>query len=389
MRWTLTVVALLVGLLVVLGGCDSRPKVATVGGKTTVSSGRIRERGPRLELARPPSDHLVVLAAGDVGLGRGVGTRILGSAAYDPFEYVRSFFATADLVLANLESQLSDQGGQTVHPRNYLVFTGPPTGAALLAQAGFSYVSVANNHAWDYGQQAFFETLDHLDAAQVAYSGGSRVPAERFAPAVLRRGNWSVAVFAATHIWNQPPYREHPGRNYVAWAHHGAFAGPLAQARRDHDVVLMSYHGGGEYIDHPLPRMRRFYDQVLDSGVDAVLGHHPHVPQGVRFTNGRPGFYSLGNLVFEPFYSEWTETGLVVRLTFERDVPGMPAVVELCPVAIGDDDRPRLLDALPRAERDHRLTAVRERLRETSHGPLTIGDPGEHGCMSVASAPAG
>jgi poly-gamma-glutamate synthesis protein (capsule biosynthesis protein) len=374
---------------VLTAACEQRLSTAEVkppeGGPVPSAT----EQARAAEVAPPPPERLVILAVGDIGLGRWVGKRILGDPQYDPFAHIAPLLQSADLVLGNLESQLSDQGGQTVHPANYLVFTGPPAGAGLLAAAGFDYVSVANNHTWDYGQKAFFETLDHLEQAKVAYSGGGRLPADRFAPAIVEHGDWSVAIFAVTHIWNQPPYNEHPGRHHVAWATHAAFAKPLEQARVEHDVVLMNYHGGGEYMSQPIPRTVRFFDQTLDSGVDAVLGHHPHVPQGIRFTNGRPGLYSLGNFVFEPFFSHWTYTGLVARLTFERDVPGMPAQVQLCPVAIGDDDRPRLFGALKASTRERRLAALRRRLRETSTGPITIGEPGEHGCMTVASAPAG
>ena len=332
-------------------------------------------------------ERLVIVAAGDVGLGRSVGQRILASAGCDPFVGVRSLLESGDLAIVNLESQLSDQGGQTVHPHNYLVFTGPPAGAPLLANGGIDYVSVANNHAWDYGKRAFFETLDHLEAAGIAYSGGSRTLTNRNQPAVLRHDGWSVAIFAVTHIWNQPPYQEHPGRHHVAWANHALLAPRLIEARQEYDVVLVSYHGGGEYIDQPLPRTRRFFDRTLDSGVDAVLGHHPHVPQGLRFTNGHPGFYSLGNLVFEPYYSPWTATGLVARLTFERAHPEGPARVEVCPVAIGQDDLPRLFTTLPAKESARRFAETRKRLRVTSTGELSIGAPDEYGCMVVTPAP--
>jgi len=370
-------------------GCERRAPASAIALPVGSSGPSPVQVASAVDSSPPPTDRLVILAVGDIGLGRWVGQRILRDSRYDPFEYVAPLIESADVVIGNLESQLSDQGGQTVHPANYLVFTGPPAGAPLLKRAGFDYVSVANNHAWDYGQGAFFETLDHLERGTIAYSGGGRLPADRFAPAIIEHGDWSVAIFAATHIWNQPPYATHPGRHHVAWANHAAFAKSLVQARIEHDVVLMSYHGGGEYLSRPIPRTVRFYDQVLDSAVDAVLGHHPHVPQGIRFVNGRPGFYSLGNFVFEPFSSEWTYTGLAARLTFERDVPGMPARVEVCPVAIGDDDRPRLFGSLEPGTRERRLDALRRRLLETSTGPIAIGEPLEHGCMTVASAPAG
>ncbi len=268
-----------------------------------------------------------------------------------------------------------------------MVFTGPGIGAQTLANTGVNVVSIANNHAWDFGKGALFETLDHLAAKQIAFAGASKQRGRFYEPAVLRIKGFSIAVFAVTQIWNQPPFRKHPGRFHVAWANLAKLKGVLVEARKKHDVVLLSYHGQGEYIEHPMPGARRFVEGAMKTGLDAVIGHHPHVPRGVAFHDGRPAFYSLGNLVFEPWISPWARVGMLVRLTFERSSPGRPSRIELCPYEIAGRDLPvpHLFKDLG-ARADTRRKELTVRLRKTSRklgSELEVGSENGAGCWPI------
>src|SRR5262245_17956592 len=135
---------------------------------------------------------LVIVAGGDVNFGRECGQEMLANPAYDPFQFVAPLWRDADLTFVNLESQLSDQKGETQSPRNRLIFTGPPGGADVLARAGIDVVSTANNHAWDYGRSALFETIDNLARAGVANVGTGKSFGDAYAPAVLNAQGYSV-----------------------------------------------------------------------------------------------------------------------------------------------------------------------------------------------------
>ncbi|GEM_PF-563099 len=331
---------------------------------------------------------LVVIAGGDVSLARELGQEILRDpGAVRPFEALEPLFRAADLRLVNLESQLSDQGAETQSPHNRLVFTGPPAGAEVLAAAGIDAVSLANNHVWDYGKRALFSTLEHLDRAGVAAVGATREPERMYEPVVLRRGDWSIALFAVTQIWNQGEFSAHDGRFHVAWARFDRLAKHLEAARRAYDVVLVSYHGGAEYLDMPMGFTKEYVDVVMRWGADAVLGHHPHVPQGIGWHRGHPVFYSLGNLVFGMHRDyEWTGMGLLARLTFERpegceDRSCQRLDVEACPYRIlGTSPEPFAgpgRAALERAFRDH-LAQVSRYV-----GGTTLGSTGEDGCFRL------
>jgi poly-gamma-glutamate synthesis protein (capsule biosynthesis protein) len=320
----------------------------------------------------------VIVAGGDVNFGRECGQAILANPAYDPFSFVRPLFQDADVTFVNLESQLSDQNGETQSPRNRLIFTGPPGGADVLARAGVDVVSTANNHAWDYGRSALFETLDNLARAGVKNAGSGRSFQEAYRPAVVDVGETSVAVFAVTHIWNQGTFAEHEGRHYVAWARLNALWPLLKKARAEHDVVLFSYHGGAEYIDTPTGGTRRFLESVMKTGfVDAVIGHHPHVPQGVAWHRKRPIFYSLGNFVFAGHdWAPSTKFGYLARLEIAED---RSLTARACPYVLeGHIPKP----VGPNGERSGEL---RDHLRSisTSVGGTSLGAPDERGCWEL------
>jgi poly-gamma-glutamate synthesis protein (capsule biosynthesis protein) len=343
-------------------------------------------RPPAVEAAEPASaqhtaeEPSVVLAAGgDVNFGRECGQAILKDTAYDPFAGLGRAWRDADARFVNLESQLSDQHGVTQSPEHRLIFTGPPGGAEVLAQAQISLLSTANNHAWDYGKSALFETLANLDRARLAHAGTGRDRQQAYQPAIVRVKGRTLALFAVTQVWNQPPFETHEGRDFVAWADLSELAPRIEQARRENDFVLVSYHGGEEYISAPVDKTRAFVSAVMALGVDAVIGHHPHVPQGVGWVGGRPVLYSLGNFVFAGHDDRpWTKHGFFARLTLKK---GQTPVLEACPIAI-DGHRPRSLTVPQDA-----LAVERFRLHligtSTSTGGSRVSAPDEHGCLRV------
>jgi poly-gamma-glutamate synthesis protein (capsule biosynthesis protein) len=322
---------------------------------------------------------IVLAAAGDVNLGRQCGQAILKDQAYDPFTGLNAAWSAADLRFINLESPLSDQNGATQAPHNRLIFTGPPGGADVLARANVSLVSTANNHAWDYGKSALFETIDNLTRAQVPFAGTGRDAEAAYRPVVVQSKGRSIALFAVTHIWNQGSFAAHEGRRYVAWADVDKLKPHIERARREQDFVIISYHGGEEYIDAPVDKARRFVKAAMALGVDAIIGHHPHVPQGIGWVAGRPVFYSLGNFVFDTISTRpWTRKSFFVRLELQK---GAPSVVSACPVLL-EGHRPRSV-----AEQDtSSMTSMRQHLINisTSVGGSKVGSPDALGCLPVA-----
>lgn len=337
-----------------------------------------------LPAAAPEPEPSIVLAmGGDVNFGRECGQYILKDGSYAPFAGLSEAWTSADARFVNLESQLSDQRGLTQSPSHRLIFTGPPGGAEVLARAGVSLVSTANNHAWDFGKSALFETIANLERAQVAFAGTGRDVEQAYEPAVLRVNDRRIAVFAVTQVWNQPPFEAHEGRDFVAWANVDRLKAGIERARRENDFVLISYHGGEEYMDAPTERTRRFAKEMMALGVDAFIGHHPHVPQGIGWVAGRPILYSLGNFVFAGHDERpWTKQSFFARLTLRR---GAQVRLSVCPYAL-DGHRPRSLDKQREA---FAIQRVRLHLinTSTSVGGSNVANADELGCLSVSEKP--
>jgi poly-gamma-glutamate capsule biosynthesis protein CapA/YwtB (metallophosphatase superfamily) len=374
----------LIALSVVAPACRER-EPTDERAKPSVTQAPPAQPAPSAPPAETRMEPLVVVAGGDVNLGRGCGQKILADPGYDPFAALAPLLGAADIAFANLESQLFDNRGETQSPDNLLIFCGPPGAAPVLARAGFDVVSTANNHAWDYGKQALFDTMTHLERAGVAYVGTSHEPRAQYEPVVLRRKGFSVALFAVTQIWNQGPLESHPAREYVANAEVAELVPRIESARREHDIVLVSYHGGSEYIDMPVQRTREFVRTVMSAGADAVLGHHPHVPHGVGWHEGRPAFYSLGNLVFSMHRDyKWTGMSFIARLTFASDGDRKrPRIerVEACPYHIVGH-RPMLFEGAVGAARRNAFR------RHLAHISVTVGgsrirEPNEDGCLPL------
>ncbi len=331
-----------------------------------------------------------MIAGGDVCFGRALGQALLRDSSYDPFASVASLFATADLRFVNLESQLSDQGGETQSPRHPLVFTGPPRGADALSRAGIEVVSAANNHMWDYGERAFFETLENLDRVGVSHAGAGKTYGKAHGPVIVEKRGLKIAVLAVTDIWNQGSLWTHRAYNFVAAADIDGLAYEVRRLRsaKKVDAVVVSYHGGAEYLEIPLARTRTIAHAAIDAGADAFIGHHPHVLQGIELWHGKPIFYSLGNFIMRPNVKHpETALGALARIELRR---GAPARFELCPVR-GEDNGLRAIPLAADEERASTEKAFVERIEKTSshfRGAPVLGPFGEDGCARLSAKEA-
>lgn len=380
--------AVALSLWALCAGCERPVSAQTVASAEPAAVAAPAPRPPPPPPAAPapaPRDRVTLLAGGDVSFGRRLGQLLLRDATHDPFASVSALLASADLRFANLECQLSDQHGETQSKTHSLVFTGPPEGAGALARGRISIVSVANNHMWDYGQSAFFETLDRLDRAGVAHAGGGRSREAAYAPVVVEHEGFRVAVLAVTDIWNQGRLSQHPARDYVAGAELDRLAAAVRAAKGDPTIgaVIVSYHGGEEHLDMPVTRTREIARAAIDAGADVFLGHHPHVIQGVELRSGRPIFYSLGNFLMGMNDSHpETAIGMLARIVLRR---GGPPSLEVCPFRMaglvpiplaGDTERP-VREALF-AQRYRRVSAY---LAEAA----SLGPFGADGCAPLRS----
>lgn len=271
--------------------------------------------------AAGPRDTLHLVAVGDINLGRRLAKEHLqrGDTLY-PFQEVADTLRTADLLFGNLESPIAPETHRLETAG--VVFTAPALAAEALRRVGFTIVSTANNHAWDGGRAAVEETMRRLTAAGVRFvgSGFGRAMAEQ--PVIVRRRGWRVAFFGVTRAWNPAPYSfySHAGADYIAWGD-STWLYPAIRALKASgrvDLIVVSVHGGKEYVATPPAYHLSFLRGLVDAGADLVLAHHPHVLQPIEWRHGHPILESLGNFVFVQDYP-WTQLSAIVRIDVAPD----------------------------------------------------------------------
>ena len=254
-----------------------------------------------------------LLLFGDVNLGRSLGQEILNGNIDYPFKNVKEMLRRTDAVFVNLESQLSDQHGETESRESNYVFCGPPQGATALKRAGITVVSTANNHAFDYSLKGLQETLRYLDSAGVRHVGTSADSVRFFSPTVVRRHGIRIGFLAYTEFVNGEGGWE--GR--ISLFDSTRARNEIRRLRRDVDFVVVSFHGGSEYGEQPRASTLRRMRSLIGAGADVVVGHHPHVPQGVEVCGRKLIFYSLGNFVFNQA-NEWGKRSFGVELRLRK-----------------------------------------------------------------------
>jgi hypothetical protein len=288
--------------------------------------------------AQAPRDTLRIIVVGDLNLARAVARNyIVPGRGAEVFASVRPELTAADLAIGNLESLILDRGAfadTALAP----AFAAPRGAAALLKDAGFAVLGNANKHAWDFGRAGLLESGAHQDSAGILHAGTGPTLDDAYRPAVVRRRGWTVAVFSVTGIFNYPDLvvQGHPAECCVAWADTMRLAAAFRAARDSGaDLVLVMLHAGREYRDVPPADVVAMARGIIRAGAAAVIGHHPHVPEGLEWVDGRPIIYSLGNFVFAQ-RRPWTRRGLAALLTVP---PQGRMTVALRPVVAGT--RPR------------------------------------------------
>lgn len=243
----------------------------------------------------------------------------------------------ADLAVANVETAVGSLGRP--QDKSY-TFQAPVSLWPALVDAGIDVVSLANNHALDFGTDALLETLDGARAAGLHVIGAGRDAAEAYAPAIIDVGTTTVAVVGLTRVMPRIEWAATPDRPGLASAYDAdAAAAAVRAAAARADRVLVVIHWGSELAPCPVDHQQQLGALLTAAGADVVVGHHPHVLQGIAGTDDSVVAYSLGNFVFYARSEEARETG-VLTVTLPPDGPPRTA---FAPARIDDTGAPQLL----------------------------------------------
>ena len=316
-----------------------------------------RAQAAPADRSRALADGTVTIAfVGDVLLAGSVGDAIAREGVHYPWALTREVFERADFVVANLETSVAHGG--TAENKQF-TFRAHPRTLEGLSAAGVDLVSLANNHSLDYGREALLETLEHLDGRGVRRVGAGADATEAYAPAIVEFGALRVGFIGVSRVY---PYASWPAtatRAGVASGYDYALDAVMAavdQALPRVDALFVLVHWGAELADEPRQIDLDFARLLLERGVTGVIGHHPHVLQGFRFSpaSGLVA-WSLGNFVFRSFREE---TRMTAVLFADVAADGRIVAARVEPMYI-DDLRPRPAGAQSAAvlQRIRRLSA--------------------------------
>jgi poly-gamma-glutamate capsule biosynthesis protein CapA/YwtB (metallophosphatase superfamily) len=274
--------------------------------------------------------------AGDTMLGRKVAERIVGEGPVSLVaDEVVAVAREADLFVLNLECCISERGTPWPDPVKPFFFRAPPAAVEVLQRLGVDCVTLANNHALDFGVEALLDTLEHLSAAGIACVGAGANRDQARAPAFLDAGGLRLAVLACS---------DHP-RDYAAGSKTPGIAYGLdwvaaAVAAAEADAVLVMPHWGPNMAAEPLPYVRHAAASYRAAGATLVAGHSAHVFHGVA-----PGIlYDLGDFLDDYAVDPKlrNDLGLLFLVTLERGAPAgleaVPLKLDFCHTRLADGD---------------------------------------------------
>ncbi len=227
---------------------------------------------------------------------------------------LRADMLTADIMLANQEFAFSERG-EPMEDKQF-TFRIAPRYARMFTDMGIDVVSLANNHALDYGQDALMDSFEALENEGIRYVGAGENYERAKKLEIMEAGGVKIGILAASRVipvteWNAGTARPGMFTTYDPTA----ILQEIEAGKKNCDVLLVYVHWGEEKAEFPEEYQVNMARQYIDAGADAVIGSHPHVMQGIEYYKDKIIAYSLGNYIF----SARTGNTAMLRLTFSED----------------------------------------------------------------------
>lgn len=284
------------------GGYKSQYDNEEIATETTIEQ-LMDDDSVKLQVAN--ENHLVMSFAGDILFDPGYSvyasyiTR--GKSINACFsEELLNKMKSADIMMLNNEFPYSDRG--TPQAEKTFTFRAPTESVHTLDELGVDLVSIANNHLYDYGEEAFLDSLDTLNGANIPYVGGGRNIEEASKPYIIEADGCKVAFIGATQIERTP----NPDTKGATDTSPGVFrcydpellCETIRKTKEQCDLVVLYVHWGTESTDQLDWAQPSQAKQYTEAGADLIIGDHPHVLQELAYIEDTPIIYSLGNFWF-------------------------------------------------------------------------------------------
>jgi len=240
------------------------------------------------------NNYIKIIAVGDIMLGdqaitvgHGVKSIIKKNGEDFLFKKVKKYFKNKDILIGNLESVLSDKNINNKSLKS-LKLRGEPNSINILKNTGFDIVSLANNHALEHGKEALYDTIESLKKKKIKYIGVNQYSRK---PLILNIKSRNIAFFNYCLVKDSTSYKSIKIESEIIK--------DIEYYNKKVDVKIISLHWGTEFIEYPSKNQIELAHNIIDHGGDVILGHHPHVLQGIEFYKKKLIAYSLGNFVFD------------------------------------------------------------------------------------------
>jgi len=259
---------------------------------------------------------IVITAVGDIMLGDlpicngfGVGSTVKKHGSKFIFEKIKDELS-GDIVFGNLEAVLSNEN-KNIFSIKSMSLRGSPKSIEGLKYAGFNILSLANNHSLEHGYEALYDTIDLLNNNDIMPIGVGREKEIARKPTVFNIKTKKIAFLSYCLRPDETAYRSIKNKEDIL--------DDIEDIRRDVDHIILSLHWGDEFVQFPAPWQIDFAHKLIDNGVSIIIGHHPHVLQGIEMYNGGIIAYSLGNFVFDMWHEE-EKIGGILKMYLGEDV---------------------------------------------------------------------
>lgn len=257
---------------------------------------------------------VTISLVGDMLMDGSVRAQINQNGYHYPWEYVRDYFQDGDITIGNLETSIT-RGG-TVWPDKQFNFRSDPENLEAMKKAGIDVVSLANNHSLDYGYDGLLDTLNHIDKSGIFRVGAGKDRGDAFKETIIEKNGHKIGILGFSRVVPDVGWWATKSRPGLAGAYDPQLPEALEkikEVKEKVDILIVSIHWGTELQTYPRDIDVVAAKKIVDAGADVIMGHHPHVLQGVEVYKGKPIFYSLGNFVFG-VKSELTSSTMIAQV---------------------------------------------------------------------------
>ncbi len=221
------------------------------------------------------------------------------------FEKTRDLLSKNDLTVANLEGPITENKSKSINTnenqKEHFIFTFDKSLASTMFENNIKLVNLGNNHILNFGENGLNQTKNYLEKSGIEYFGGMESGKEKYI----------IKDISGIKI------------GFICFNQFGGSTSEtiknIVEAKNKTDVLMVYAHWGKEYVKVPSDNIKNIAHSFIDNGANLIIGTHPHVVQDKEEYKGKTIYYSLGNFIFDQYFSKETQNGMAVKVNVNLD----------------------------------------------------------------------